>query len=175
MATIVCALWLAAKRALFSFNGWALLARCSRHIQSVFNLIVDILMDFHVDWSIDSCQKGCPLTSVTWLYWGLKCTTHWGDVSFKVIHWPVIGFNWSQAQVHKEKAIWWIIYLPRPFSHYRQISDLGLDGLTSISLGQYIKALVWDFPLMTSLLVSKRYNYNDVLYCSLSGIPCAMS
>ena len=82
MATIVCALWLAAKRALFSFNDWALLARCSRHIQSVFNLIVDILMDFHVDWSIDSCQKGCPLTSVTWLYWGLKCTTYWGDVFF---------------------------------------------------------------------------------------------
>ena len=32
-----------------------------------------------------------------------------------------------------------------------------------------------DFPLMTSLLVSKWYNYNDVLYCSLSGIPCVMS
>ena len=48
MATIVCALRLAAKRALFSFNDWALLARCSRHIQSVFNLIVDILMDIHV-------------------------------------------------------------------------------------------------------------------------------
>ena len=57
VATIVCTLWLAAKRALFSFNDWALLAMCSRHIQSMFNLIVDILMDFHVNWLIDSCQK----------------------------------------------------------------------------------------------------------------------
>ena len=50
MATIVCAVCLAAKRALFSCNDRALLARCPRHIQSVFtcNLIVDILMDIHV-------------------------------------------------------------------------------------------------------------------------------
>ena len=26
-------------------------------------------------WSIDSCQKGYPLTIVTWLYRGLECTT----------------------------------------------------------------------------------------------------
>ena len=31
--------------ALFSCNDQALLARCARHIESVFNLIVDILMD----------------------------------------------------------------------------------------------------------------------------------
>ena len=48
MATIVCALSLAAKQALFSSDDWALPARCPRHIQSVFNLIVDILMDIHV-------------------------------------------------------------------------------------------------------------------------------
>ena len=41
--------------ALFSCNDQALLARCARHIESVFNLIVDILMDML--WSIDSCQK----------------------------------------------------------------------------------------------------------------------
>ena len=40
---------------LFSCNDQALLARCPRHIQCVFNLIVDILMDML--WSIDSCQK----------------------------------------------------------------------------------------------------------------------
>ena len=33
---------------LFHCNDRALLARCPRHIQSVFNLIVDILMDIHV-------------------------------------------------------------------------------------------------------------------------------
>ena len=38
--------------------------------------------------SIDSC-----LTSVTWLYHGLKYTTHWGDVFFKAIFWPVFCFS----------------------------------------------------------------------------------
>ena len=48
---------------LFSCNDQALLARCPRHIQYVFNLIVVILMDML--WSIDSCQKRYLLTSVT--------------------------------------------------------------------------------------------------------------
>ena len=54
----VCSYWL------FSCNDRALLARCPRHIQSVLNLIVDILMDTHVvvNWqlskrvSIDQCH-----------------------------------------------------------------------------------------------------------------------
>ena len=44
-------------------------------------------------WSIDSCQKWYPLTGITWLYWRLRYTTHWGDIFFKVIHWPVISFQ----------------------------------------------------------------------------------
>ena len=48
---------------LFSCNDQALLARCPRHIQSVFNfMIVDILM---VNWQL---SKRYPLTSVTSLY-----------------------------------------------------------------------------------------------------------
>ena len=43
------------------------------------------------------------------------------------------------------------------FGHYREISDLGLNVLTSLSLGQYIKASVRDFPVMTSLSVNKYY------------------
>ena len=39
----------------------------------------------------------------------------------------------------------------------RKRRDLGLDVLTSLSLGQYIKASVWDFPVMTSLSVNKWY------------------
>ena len=35
-------------RTLFSCNDQAILARCPRHILSVFNLIVDILMEIHV-------------------------------------------------------------------------------------------------------------------------------
>ena len=76
------ALWLAAKQALFSCNDQALPTRCPRHIQSVLNLIdLDILMDIHVmvNWQL---SKRYLLTSVTWLYCQLKCTTHWGDVFF---------------------------------------------------------------------------------------------
>ena len=35
------------------------------------------------------------------------------------------------------------------YSYYREISDFGLDELTSLSLSQYIKAEVWEFPVMT--------------------------
>ena len=41
--------WYARSDWLFSCNDQALLARCPRHIRSVFNfMIVDILMDIHV-------------------------------------------------------------------------------------------------------------------------------
>ena len=42
--------------------------------------------------------------------------------------------------------------LTREWGHYRETSDRGLawlDVSTSLSLGQYIKAEVWDFPVMT--------------------------
>ena len=51
MATILHALPLAVflyDQTLFSCNEQALLAACPRHIQSLFNLIVDILMGIHV-------------------------------------------------------------------------------------------------------------------------------
>ena len=55
-----------------SCNDRALLARCLRHIQSVFNLIVDILMDIHVmvNWqlskrvSADQCNLTVSLAHV---------------------------------------------------------------------------------------------------------------
>ena len=43
----------------------------------------------------------------------------------------------------------YILLINREWRHYREISDRGLDVLTSVSLGQYIKAEVWDFPVMT--------------------------
>ena len=96
MATIVRALCLVAKRARFSCKDQALIARCLRHIQSVFNLIVD----FHVLmlWLIDSYQKEWPLTSATWLYRGSSVQFHWGDVFCQSYPWPVIGFNSLQAE-----------------------------------------------------------------------------
>ena len=67
-----------------------LLARSPRHILFVFTLYWTSLL-----WSIlTAVQKGHLLTSVTWLYHGLRYTTHWwGDTFFKVVCWPVFGFH----------------------------------------------------------------------------------
>ena len=87
MAAIVRALWLAAKRALVSCNDGALLQlpRCSRHIQSVFNLIVDILMDIHVmvNWqlskrvSADQCHMTVSRTYLSTVAAARKMSPHW--------------------------------------------------------------------------------------------------
>ena len=78
MATIVRTRWLAAKWALCSYNDRAKLARCLRHIQSEFNLIVGILIDIHVmvDWQLpkrlfaDQCHmtvsRDQVLSSLRW-------------------------------------------------------------------------------------------------------------
>ena len=81
ISTIECMLWLAAERARFPCNDWALLARCPRHRQSVFNLIVGIRACYG---QLTAVKKGYPVISVTWLYHRLKCTTHWGGIFFKL-------------------------------------------------------------------------------------------
>ena len=55
VATIVRVLWLAAKRERFSCNDRALLARCARHIKSVFNLIVNIHV--MVNWQLSNAKR----------------------------------------------------------------------------------------------------------------------
>ena len=42
-----------------------------------------------------------------------------------------------------------LVLINREWVHYREISDRGFNVLTSLSLGQYIKVSVWDFPAMT--------------------------
>ena len=89
MVAIVRAFWLAAKRALFSCNDGALLQlpRCSRHIQSVFNLIVDILMDIHVmvNWqlskrvSADQCHMTVSRTYLSTVAAARKMSPHWSQ------------------------------------------------------------------------------------------------
>lgn len=81
-ATIVRAPCLAAERARFSCNDRGLLARCQRHIPSVFNIIVDInvianvscpkkvsadqsQMTVSIDWAQVHNSMSYPLTS----YW----------------------------------------------------------------------------------------------------------
>ena len=106
MATIVRTLWSAAKWALLSCNDGALLARCPRHIQSVLNLIVDILV--MVNWqlsrrvSADQCHMTVSQAQV-YNSFGWRVFL---ELSTNKL--PVLIFNWSQAQVHNEKAVWQI-------------------------------------------------------------------
>ena len=72
-----------------------LLAKCSKHIQSVFKLIGHPCND-----QLTAVKKGYRLTSVTWLYRGLKCTLIEVTCFLKVIRWLLICFNWLQTQVH---------------------------------------------------------------------------
>ena len=55
VATIVRVLWLGAKRERFSCSDRALLARCARHIKSVFNLIVNIHV--MVNWQLSNVKR----------------------------------------------------------------------------------------------------------------------
>ena len=94
-------------------------------------------------WSIDSCQKRYPLTSVTWLYRELKCTTHRGDVFVKVIRWHLLVLIDRRLRSIME----------RPYDNLSTSSVLSLQGNLRprpwcIDLAKCIKALVSDFPLM---------------------------
>ena len=67
--------------------------------------MVDILIDIHVmvNWQLSkrvSADQCYLIVSQAKVYNSLR----W-SVFFKVIRWPVVAFNWSQAQDHNEKAI----------------------------------------------------------------------
>ena len=115
-------LWLAAKQALFSRNGGALLAGCPRHIKSVLNLIVEILiawvlglppetrdtqanilLDIHViaNWHVSNrvSTDQCHMTVLR-----VQASVQLMEVTF-FLSYPAVGFNWLQAQDHNEKAL----------------------------------------------------------------------
>jgi len=87
MATKVRALWLFADRARFPCNERTLLARCPRHIQSMFNLIVSIYVMFN--WQLSKMYRPCHMTvSLGQVYNSLR----WG-----VFYWP------SDCEVNKSR------------------------------------------------------------------------
>ena len=57
-------------------------------VQFVLNLIIG-----HKRHGRSTAVKMYPLTSATWLYRELRCTTHWSDGSYKVLPWSVITFQ----------------------------------------------------------------------------------
>ena len=57
-------------------------------VQFVLNLIIG-----HKRHGRSTAVKMYPLTSATWLYRELRCTTHWSDGFYKVLRWSVITFQ----------------------------------------------------------------------------------
>ena len=94
--------WLLSGHYFLYCNYRALLSRWPKHIQSVFNLIVDILMDIHimVNWQL---SKRYPLTSVTWLYRALS----W-RLALDNMEWSQIGhlMNFTQRIFFIMKREW---------------------------------------------------------------------
>ena len=90
---------------LFPCNVQALLARCPRQMQSVFELDSGhpyehpcygqlTAVKKSICWPVSSC---CIAGSIVQL---IEMTCF-----FKAICWPAVSFNWLQAEVHNEKAI----------------------------------------------------------------------
>ena len=83
----------------------AIYKSCPWHIQSVFNLIVDILVNIHVMVNWQLSKKGICWPVSPDCFVGSKVhligVTHF----LKVISWPVVGFNWLLAQVHNRKDV----------------------------------------------------------------------
>ena len=60
-------------------------------------------------------KTGYPLTSITWLYRGLKCRPIEVEYYFEVIRWQLTSFKWSQAQVYFSQ---WFIWNMLCLCHY---------------------------------------------------------
>ena len=60
-------------------------------------------------------KTGYPLTSITWLYRGLKCRPIEVEYFFEVIRWQIISFKWSQAQLY---FFQWFIWNMLCLCHY---------------------------------------------------------
>ena len=155
MATIVHVLWLAAERALFSCNDQALWYFFSaRRLFWVLSKTYERMGENNRKYGQSSTLCSITEKKLTYGYW------YFFSMSDEESH-------STRKRIRKISSGVFIVFLngtKRPynkylltlsFGHYREISDLGLDVLTSLSLGQYIKASVWDFPVMTSLSVNK--------------------
>ena len=91
-----------------------------------------------------------------------------------------LAWRWMNGHARALTDVkWWIInnLLTSNVRLLREISNIGLVALTSLSLGQYGKASVWDFPVTTSLsvlishyenrtmMIVVRYCYYFVAHC----------
>ena len=137
---------------LFSCNVQALLARCPRHMQSVFELDSGHPYEHPCYGQLTAVKKGirwpvspdCIVGSIVQLIEVLCFLKLSADQLLVLI-------DCRLRSIMKRSIIIINNLLTSSFGPYREISDLTINVLTK----QYIKASVWHFPVMTSLLVNE--------------------
>ena len=100
--------------------------------------------------SIGRCQKGHPLTSVTWLKRSFKWTTRWCDVFFFKLSADLL-LVLIDCRLRST--------MKRPYKKY-------LINIVHLVITGKSQTLVWDFPVMTSLSVNKKYIIINNLFCA---------
>jgi len=141
--------------ALFSCDDWALLARCPRHIQTVFNPY-----GHQCYGQLTALKRGVRWPGSPECITGPTVQPRW--CFFKVVCWPVVGLNWLQSQVYNEPSL---------FGHNREISDLGLDvlSLLNTSRPQSEITLWWPQSCLTSSTWSTLWGLSK-LQCTVHGL-----
>ena len=80
-------------------------------------------------WSIDSCQKGDPLTSITWPHRGLRCRPIKVEYLFEVIRWQVASFQMiaGSSLIFLKIHMKYIVFMCRTLKFWFQ-TDLGCEN-----------------------------------------------
>ena len=127
-----------------------ILAWCPRHLQSAFNLIVGIHV--MVNWQLS--KKGIHWPVSHDCITGSSVQLIEAACFFKVICWPGIGFNWSQAQYFRCFILMELKgHMINNINLFRSVIT-GKSYTSALMYWPSGRALVWDFPVMTSLLVN---------------------
>ena len=129
-------------------------------------------------WSIDSCLKRYPLTSVTWLYRELRYSTYWGDVFFNVIRWTVFGFKvkFSLLPTYSKSWVIWERYFltdPSKASFLAFAKAISYDTFSKTTL-KGIQLWICSLGFLLSLESSHSYSLERLMFAkeAPTGIPC---
>ena len=116
-------------------------------------------------WSIDSCQKGDPLTSITWPYRGLRCRPIDVEYLFEVIRWQVTCF-----QMIAGSSLFFLIYMKYVvFCMCRTIKMLISNWPPKLKFSHFLQAGKTGQLLLTFLTKVTRWSRSTSNFYALIG------
>ena len=134
------------KRLRFSCNDLALLAECPGHGQSVFNFIMNI----HATISLKVTQWNKIFMEI------FRSISQWFFASFPgVLDWIVFILVWFERSLHSAQVSGQSCPWPLKLMTSQRVERTWIrtGGYTRFR-GEWVNS-VWDFPVMTSLLVNR--------------------